>query len=148
MGFYSVSDLVPSKSCIGIALINIIWILGLVEVRLSIISVPFKHVAQGVFASKTVSSNAVSINLETSVNWIGLVFNETTSVMISSPEPSVIDDDVATVNLDHNRGFDFILIWSTDTGEDIMHGSWVFRFTSISLVSPREESRTVGFTGL
>lgn len=71
-----VSHLVGSKSFVTIVrLSNIIRVLRLVKVGLSILTIPFEHVAESVLDGETIASDVVSINLETGVNWVLRVNN-------------------------------------------------------------------------
>lgn len=129
-------------------MINIIWVFGLIKVSLTIFSIPLKHVTKGMLAGKTISSDVVSINLETGVDWISFVLNLPGDAMVSSPKPGIIDNYITAIDLDHVRCFDFILVWSTNTSKDIMHRSWVSITSLISFIAPLEEGIALVFTSL
>ena len=111
-------------------------------------TIPLKQVADGMFGCKTVTDNIVSINLKTSRNRILPILDQTGNTMVSSPQPSVINNSIATVDLDHHLGLHFILIRSTNSSIHIAHGTWILRISSVSLVTPLQKGGSFSSSGL
>ena len=143
-----VADFVTSEASLSIILGYIIRVLRLVEVGSAVFTIPLEQVANGMFGCESVAGDVVSIDLETSLDWISLIPDQTSDTVVSSPQPSVIDDNIAAVYLDHQLGLHFILIGSTDSGEDIVHSTWILSVPSIAFITPLQKYGSLNTTGL
>jgi len=112
------------------------------------VAVPLEHIAKGVFDCKAVSNNVVSIDLEACLNGILAVHDEPFNVVVCSPEPDIIDYDVAAVDLKHVVRLNWSRIRATNSGENIVHDTWVLRVTCISSTSPFEKCARILWTSL
>ena len=71
-----VSDFVGCKAFVSIVFLShIVWVFGLEEVGLTILTIPLEHVAEGVLDSDTIASDVVSVDLESGNTWVVGVFN-------------------------------------------------------------------------
>jgi len=120
-------------------MVDIIRILRLVEVGFAIVSVPLKHVSKGVLAGETIANDVVSIDLESSVDWVLFIGNFSTHIMISSPQPGVVNNDISTVDLKHTGSFNFSFIWTSNTCEDVMHCTRISCISFESSFTPFEK---------
>ena len=127
-----VSNLVGSISLVALVLLgDIVWILRLEEVGFTVLTIPLKHVTEGVFNSKTIASDVVTIDLETGIAWVLRVHDWTSLAMVSPPQPGIINDHVSTVDREHVSGHHLLSVWSSNSCEDVLHHAWVCLVSSI-----------------
>ena len=100
----------------------------------SSISTPVKQVTKSVFRSETITCDIISIDNESSLDWVLTVVNLTIYAMISSPQPGVINNDISHIDLNHifSSQVSIITISSSDSSEDITEYAWILRISSIS----------------
>lgn len=103
--------------------VNIIRQLRLVEVSLTILSVPLQEVAKSVLSRKTIANHIVSIDLKTSCYRILSSSYLTSDVVVSAPKPSVINDYIARVNLKHDLGLNLFSLRASYSSKDIVNSS-------------------------
>jgi len=106
-------------------------------------AVPLKEVCKGVLSGKTIASNIVAIDLKTSIDWISSVLDTfSTLLMVSSPEPKVIEEDVTAVDLNHDLGLHITrVVGTTYSGKEIVNSSWILSISSIAFLSKLEQGR-------
>ena len=103
-----VSDLKAYIASIGEVLLrNIVRKLALVEVDFAVVSVPLDEVTKGVLREKTEGLDVVRIDLKAILCVVSAAIDGPTNVVVSSPEPGVVNDDVLVVDLEHALGADF-----------------------------------------
>jgi len=101
---------------------NVVGQLALVEPDLTVVAIPLNEISKRVLREETVCLNVVSVDLQAVLDVVLAIVDEATDVVVSPPEPSVVDDDILVVDLNHALGGDLILIAiisSADSGEDI-----------------------------
>ena len=96
------SDFEATEASISIVfLCDIVRKLTLVEVDFTMVSIPLDEVTKTVLGEETVSFDIVSVDLQALSNVVLAVFDEAADVMVSSPEPGMINDNMRVVDLYH-----------------------------------------------
>ena len=103
---------------------------------------------KSMLTSKSVASNIISINLEAGLNWISFALNKSWFAVVSSPKPNIIDDNISTVYLNHDRSRNFRWIWTTNSCKDIMDYSWIFSRSFICSISPFQKRFSILWSSL
>ena len=109
-----VSDLVVNfeagEACVSIVRLgNIIGELTLVEVDFTVVAFPVDEVTKCVLCEETVRLDVVCIYFKTRSDVVLAIFNTATNIMVSSPQPRVVNDNILVVNLDHGLSRYFFL---------------------------------------
>lgn len=148
---HSIIDLVTSEFAVSIRGVDVVWEFGLVEDREAIVAVPLGHVTECVLNGKTVSYNIVTVDDDARCYRVVAVIDKTLFIVVGTPQPGVINDDIAAVDSDHCLGFGWVcmlVVSSADSGEHVRHYTRVVSVTSVAFGSPGEESIRLGFASL
>ena len=139
-----VSDLEASIALVSIVLLSdIVWKLTLVEVNFSIVAVPLNEITKAVLREQTISLDIVRVDLKALSNVVFTVVNASMNVMVSSPEPGVVDEYVLVVDLNHSFSCDLVIIRvvaSSDTSEYVSDDTWCVFISVSEICAPFEKS--------
>lgn len=94
----------------------------MVEINLTIITIPLSQITKSMFNKQTIGFYVVSIDLKTGFNVVSAVVDATTNVMISSPEPCMVKKNILVVDFKHTLSSNFLSVAvcaATNTAKDI-----------------------------
>jgi hypothetical protein len=148
MLLHVICNFVAGISIVSIVTVHIVRKLGLVEVSTAIITIPLDEVAKRVLNSQTICNDVVTVDLEASAHVVLRIVDNAIDGVVAAPQPSVIYDDVARVDLEHCLRCDFNVLVCADTSKHIMDGAGCRCITGIALGAAKlEESRSHMFFG-
>ena len=73
----------------------------MIEIDLAIVSIPLDEITKIVLGEETVSLDVVGIDLKAILYVVSTVVDRPGDVVVCSPEPGVVNDNILVVNLDH-----------------------------------------------
>ena len=73
----------------------------MIEIDLAIVSIPLDEITKIVLGEETVSLDVVGIDLKAILYVVSAVVDKSGDVVVCSPEPGVVNDNILVVNLDH-----------------------------------------------
>lgn len=142
MARHLVANLVASESVLGVVVVDVVWELRLVENSKTVVSVPDSHVSKGVLNSKAISDDIVAIDDDAARDWVHGVFDGASNVVVSAPQPGVVNDHVATVDFNHavSRGLSAVRVVSTaNASKNIGCNAWVLSIAIVLGLTPLEQ---------
>lgn len=75
---------------------------------------------------QAVADDVVSVDQEGGVNRVSAIIDQTSNIVVCSPEPGVVDDDVAAFNLYHVCGLHASAgVHASNSSVDISNEAWV-----------------------
>jgi len=148
---HRVIDLVSCVSTVTIGSIDIVWELRLVEDRHTIVTVPLNHVAKGMLCSKTVSNDIVTIDNGALGYRVITVVHKALFVVISTPQPSVINDNISAVDNYHGISSCWVcilIVSSSDSSEYIGHYTRIVTIAWMIFITPLDKRIRLCLTSL
>ena len=129
--------------------IDVVWEFGLIHNSLSEVTSPLNKVCHMMFRHKAVCSHMVTIDNDADVAGIVSISNWTINVVISTPEPGVVND--GTVSVDDYHGSDacwsnLLVIWATRSDVNIRHNAWLVSIALVFHDTPSEEDCRLNWT--
>lgn len=128
MARHVVTDHVACVSVLGVVVVNVVWELRLVENGKTVVTIPDSHVSECVLNSKTISDDTVSIDDDAAGYRVLGVADGASDVVVSTPQPGVVNDNVSTVDFNHavSRGLSAVRVVSTaNASKNIGCNAWV-----------------------
>ena len=117
-----ISNFIGSETIGFVISVDVVWILRLIEHSLAIVTIPYCHITEGVLYHESVSMYIVSIDNDSVSHWVVATVYQAIFIVVSTPKPGVVDDDVATVDDDHRVSFGWVrhlVVWSANSSEHI-----------------------------
>lgn len=150
VGSHVIGNLVRYKSLISVVFLSdVIGKFGLVEVRFSVVTVPDKHVSKSMLNSESITSYVVSVDLKASIAGVPAVVHQALGIVIGSPEPHIINNSVAGVNLDHLVSLDVTrYVGSSNSGKNVAQNDGVLRISGVTRFTNFQERVSGTGTGL
>lgn len=97
--------------------------------------------------SQAIGCDIVTVDNDTVIYWVALIFNEATNIVVSSPEPSIINYDMARIDFNHGS-HRYLLCQivgrSTNSSKHIVERNRVGSITSIVTRTNLKERIRVG----
>lgn len=106
MLLHILSDKIATNALTGIRRILVVRQLRLVEIGSAILAVPLKQVTQVMLRHEAIANDVVAVHLNASFAWVSSVFDGTFDIVVGTPQPSVIDDNITAVDLHHVLSLD------------------------------------------
>jgi len=136
---YSAIHTVADVALITKCLCDVIWELRLVEEGLSILAGPLHQIFQCVFHCKAIHCHVVAGDNEACVARIIFMLYMASNVMVGTPEPDVITNNMAGSDAQHHICLDLRLrriIGSTYACENVMKEAGVHLIALVGAISP------------
>ena len=100
------------------------------------------------FRHQTVADDIVSVHLKARLTGVSSALNASLDIMVSAPQPRVVDDYITTVDLHHVLCRNASLIGTTDASKNVMRSARVRTGSLESSTAPQEKRLRVVTTSL
>jgi len=148
---YAVLHAVTNIALITVCLCYVVWELRLVKKRSSIFAGPLHQIFECVLDCQAIHRDVIARDNETCVAGIILVLHRADNVMVSTPEPDVVTNNMARRDAKHHIGLCLCLcriVGSTYASEDVMQKAWVHLVALVGAISPLKECVSTEQTSL
>jgi len=150
MGGYIVVNIIRGETGVSVVSVDVVGEFGLIHNSLSEVATPLNKVGHMMLDHETVCGHMVTVDDDADVAGVASISYSAIDVVISTPEPGVVND--CSVSVDDNHGSyagwsNLLMIWPTSTNINIRHNAWKVRIALVLHDAPSEEDTRLDWTG-